>query len=140
MTARRPPRLAVALLNRFLRDNEPLAGDLLEEFQVRGSSLWLWRQVIAAAAIAAFDRSSEIRPLRLVDGQPPVLATRPSSRKVINLSASPLGSVGGLGLVALAVLVTITAPQVWWIVLGTIIAGILLGLIKIALSRRRADG
>ena len=29
MTFRRPPRLAVALLERFVPDNEPLTGDLL---------------------------------------------------------------------------------------------------------------
>jgi hypothetical protein len=36
--------LAVALLERFLSANEPLAGDLLEEARKR-SSTWFWRQV-----------------------------------------------------------------------------------------------
>jgi hypothetical protein len=41
----RPPRFAVALLERFVPDNEPLAGDLLEEWHQR-SNVWFWRQVL----------------------------------------------------------------------------------------------
>lgn len=44
MTPRRPPRLAVALLERFVPDNEPLTGDLLEGWGER-SDAWFWRQV-----------------------------------------------------------------------------------------------
>lgn len=45
MSFRRPPRLAVWLLQRSgVATNEPLAGDLLEEFR-RGRSVgWFWRQ------------------------------------------------------------------------------------------------
>jgi hypothetical protein len=140
MTPRRPPRLAVALLNRFIGDNEPLVGDLLEEFQTRRSSLWLWRQVLVAVSIALF-RRPQIRPLRLVDGAPAAIdGMRESPRHAaVNMSASPRGiGVGGLGLVALAAIVTVAAPAVWWVVLGTMVAGALLGLIMIALSRRSA--
>ena len=47
MTSRRPPRLAVALLERFVHDNEPLTGDLLEDCHDR-SDTWFWRQVLFA--------------------------------------------------------------------------------------------
>jgi uncharacterized protein (TIGR03435 family) len=39
--------LATAILERFLADNEPLAGDLLESARTR-SHAWLWRQVLLA--------------------------------------------------------------------------------------------
>ena len=57
MTARRPSRLALALLDRFVADNEPLKGDLLEEFEARRSHWWLWRQVIGALVCARTQRS-----------------------------------------------------------------------------------
>lgn len=47
MRPRRPPRIAVALLNRVACGNEPLAGDLLEAWRER-SNAWLWRQVLLA--------------------------------------------------------------------------------------------
>jgi hypothetical protein len=47
MIARRPPRLAVALLERCIPDNEPLAGDLIEAARDRGRA-WFWRQVLLA--------------------------------------------------------------------------------------------
>lgn len=43
----RPPRIAVALLECCLANNEPLAGDLLEAARDRGR-IWLWRQVLLA--------------------------------------------------------------------------------------------
>lgn len=49
MTPHEPPRLAVAILERFLPDNEPLAGDLLEASRTR-SRAWLWCQVLLAVA------------------------------------------------------------------------------------------
>jgi hypothetical protein len=45
----RPPRLALALLERWIPDNEPLAGDLLEASRQR-SRAWFWRQVLLAIA------------------------------------------------------------------------------------------
>jgi hypothetical protein len=47
MTARAPSRLALAILDRLIRD-EPLKGDLIEEFERRQSQWWLWRQVLGA--------------------------------------------------------------------------------------------
>lgn len=144
MTISRPPRLAVALLDRFVPDNEPLAGDLLEEFQVRQSSRWFWWQVLMAILTASRQRSREIRPLRLVDdpsasGLVDARLSRHGDRqRAINLTASPVHGVGGLGLVALGVLVTLVRPEIWWVVLGAILGGIVLGIVRILLSRRRA--
>ncbi len=47
MSARHPSRIALAVFD-YCVSNDPLRGDLLEEFHVRGSQLWLWRQVIGA--------------------------------------------------------------------------------------------
>jgi hypothetical protein len=45
-----PPALATWLLERIVpgENNEALAGDLLEEFNRRGSAAWYWRQVLGA--------------------------------------------------------------------------------------------
>jgi hypothetical protein len=49
MTARRrPSRLALTLLDVLAAENAPLKGDLIEEFEIRQSQLWLWGQVIGA--------------------------------------------------------------------------------------------
>jgi hypothetical protein len=55
MTPRHPPRLAVLLLKRFAA-NEPLAGDLHEEYLAGRSSIWYWRQVIAAVVLVPMRR------------------------------------------------------------------------------------
>ena len=56
MTRTEPPRLPVALLNRFLAHDDPLAGDLLERYAATGSRLWLWRQVIMAILLRGLRR------------------------------------------------------------------------------------
>jgi hypothetical protein len=55
MRARRPPRLATWLLDRFgfARENPPLAGDLLEEFESGRSAAWYWRQTLVAISIGS---------------------------------------------------------------------------------------
>lgn len=69
MSDRKPPAFADWLLNRsgFARQNPPLAGDLLEEFQSGRSAAWYWRQTLLAistglarnaSAPAPFERSS----------------------------------------------------------------------------------
>lgn len=52
MSSCQPPRLALALLERWLPDNEPLAGDLLEASRHR-TRAWFWRQVLLAIAARA---------------------------------------------------------------------------------------
>ena len=141
-TNSRPPRLALALLRRHV-DDEALVGDLVEEFETRRSSLWLWRQALLAALMTASRDTGAIRPLRLVEGDSTLGSIRPpntrdSHAKTVNLAASPRGAaVGGLGLVAPAVLVTIVVPQAWWLVVFSALGGVLLGVVLVVFSRRR---
>jgi hypothetical protein len=134
MTRPHAPRLATALLERFVPDSDPLLGDLIEHFERRPSRSWFWWQVLTAIVAArwSFDRLEEIRPLRLVELQP-IDAIERSRRiclrfRAINLSASPLSGVGGLGLAALTFLVTIVSPATWWVVLASSVAGSLIGV------------
>jgi hypothetical protein len=140
---RRPPRLALALLERYGPDNEPLTGDLIEEFAFRQSRSWLWWQVLAAIAIGWRERHVEIRPLRLVERQPvdAIMRARElfARRRDVNLSASPVSGVGGIGLVVLAFLVTIVAPGTWWMLLMSVCAGILMGIVLIAVHAKAQD-
>ena len=48
MTKSQPPRLATWLLRRFVSGarNEPLLGDLVEEYRAGRSRIWLWGQVL----------------------------------------------------------------------------------------------
>ncbi|HEY4364846.1 MAG TPA: hypothetical protein VGN17_28020 [Bryobacteraceae bacterium] len=48
MTTRKPPKLAAWLMKWTGAANDPLAGDLLEEFQSGRSAAWYWRQALAA--------------------------------------------------------------------------------------------
>jgi hypothetical protein len=139
MKGRHAPRLALALLERFVPDSAPLAGDLVEDFDRRTSS-WFWWQVLTAIATASFAHTVEIRPLRLVDLQPAdaVERTRIMSLRLrpINLSGGPLSDVGGLGLVGLGFLVTFVAPGAWWVLLVSVFAGVWLSAVIIAMHRR----
>ncbi len=141
MTTRRPPRLALALLERLVPNRACLAGDLIEEYQRRPSRSRLWWEVLAAIAIAWSNRSDEIRPLRLVDRQPDeaVERTRRIGRRFgpVNLTASPLDGIGGLGIAALVLLMTRVMPAAWWLLLGSMLAGIVLGLVMVATRRSR---
>jgi hypothetical protein len=136
MTRRRAPRTPIALLEWLVPDSAPLAGDLVEEFDRRQSVAWLWWQVLTAIAALFVEPSVEIRPLRLMDEQPidAMERTRQWNRRFrnINLSASPVPGVGGLGLLALCVLVTLVMPGAWWGLLGSTVAGVALGFALIA--------
>ncbi len=90
----------------------------------------------------AFRGFDDIRPLRLVDAQP-IEALERARRlalrfKPVNITASPIHGIGGLGLVILAMLTTLTLPGFWWVVLGSMLAGVALGMLLIAISRNRA--
>ena len=134
MTAPRAPRLALALLERFVPDSEPLAGDLVEEFEARPSSMWFWSQVLAAIAIAWWSRDGEIRPLRLVEVQPAdaIERSRQLSLRFPPVNLSPMGGVGGPGLVMLVCFVTRVMPNAWWPLLASAVAGVVLGAVIIA--------
>jgi hypothetical protein len=89
-------------------------------------------------AVNVFD---DIRPLRLVDAQPIDAlerARRMSMRfKPVNLTASPIPGVGGLGLIVLVLLTTMTLPAIWWVALGSMLAGVALGFVMIAIGRSK---
>jgi hypothetical protein len=53
----------------------------------------------------------------------------------INISAVPVSGVGGLGLVAMAVLITIVTPELWGVMAIAAAGGVALGLILIVDSR-----
>jgi len=140
MRTSQPSRLALGLLNRFIPDDEPLAGDLLEEFGHRRSQLWLWRQVLLAILIRSFRKPHDRRPLKLVDSEAAfeiVEAGGTLPPKSVNLTASPVMGIGGLGLLALAILVTIVSSQAWWMVAAGVLAGVLFGLALVLIRRRR---
>jgi hypothetical protein len=131
MTARHAHRFALWLLDRFVPDSQPLAGDLVEEVE-RRSAFWFWWQVAAAITAAALARGVEIRPLRLVELQPADALERSRRLRLrfppVNLAASPVAGVGGLGLVIFAGLVTIFMPVVWLLLLASVLAGVVLGI------------
>ncbi len=84
----------------------------------------------------------EIRPLRLVDRQPSDALERARRMglrfKPVNLSGGPVAGVGGLTLVILVLLTTMTLPAIWWVALASMLAGVALGFVMIAISRRKA--
>jgi len=119
-----PPRLAMWLLDRFGRDDEGLTGDLVEELDRGRSRAWFWRQVVAAIALRR--RPRDPRPLHLLDdSELPIPGPEP--RREINLTASPIYGIGGLGLVALALLISIMSPTSWLVGLAILLNGALLG-------------
>ncbi len=136
----RPPRLPLAVLERLVPGSASLAGDLAEEFERRPSQAWLWWQVAAAVALVRFRRpDDEIRPLRLVDLQPSdaQVRSRTLSRRfvTVNLTASPIHGIGGLGLVAFSLIVTWVTPGAWLLPAASLVGGALLGIILIAHRR-----
>jgi hypothetical protein len=56
MKSSEPPPLATWLLERLVlgEKNEALTGDLLEDFQRRGSVAWYWRQVFMAILVGCY--------------------------------------------------------------------------------------
>ncbi len=83
----------------------------------------------------------EIRPLRLVDRQPSDALERARTMGLrfepVNLTGSPVQGVGGLTLIILVLLTTMTLPAIWLVALGSMLAGAALGLVWIAFERRK---
>lgn len=135
-----PARVALALLERLAHRNEPLAGDLLEEYQRRRSAPWLWGQILLALAVGSFCHDVPVA-LNLTPIDPAVaewLMDRRLGRlrKKVNLTGTGVEGVGGLGLVMLGVLMSTVVPAIWWFVVGGIAAGVGLGA---ALAYRRRN-
>jgi len=64
--------------------------------------------------------------------------TQPERDVQINISGIPVAGVGGLGLVAIAVLVSVVMPAAGWLMISGVAGGCLLGAVLV-LARRRAD-
>jgi hypothetical protein len=137
MTVSRPPRLALAVLDRLAPSNEPLAGDLREEFHAGRSALWLWYQIAHALVIGSFRQLHVPIALNLTPVDPVVaewlMSKRLRPRRVT--MSSPVEGVGGLALMMLGFLLSTVVPDVWWFVLGGLFCGITLGMV-LAYRRR----
>jgi hypothetical protein len=123
MTQQHPPRFAVAVLD-WLGMDRSLVGDIVEEYESRGSRVWLWKQVIAAGVVALFGRAQHTGPHRWRD---------------VRLNGAPSGApVGGVGLVALAVLLAVVRPGAFWFAVIAVAGGVAVGAAMIVVGRRRA--
>ncbi len=140
MTGPTPPRFARTLLDRLALDNEPLAGDLLEEFQRRQSKLWLWRQLLAALVMHALYAPHPPVALNLSPVDPVVaewlMSKQLYKRKRVNLTGSGVEGIGGLTLVILGFMTTTVIPAIWWFVVGGISAGIVLGIVLLEMRKQ----
>jgi len=145
MTRNRPPRLAMSLLSWCLHENDPLIGDLVEEFAGGRSRPWFWRQTVAALAAAWRRPPAGVRPLKLVarpsraDPDPRPLWPVSSGGPLAYLSASPVAGIGSLGILAVIILVTVVVPQIWLLVAISIVAGVALGVLLVRRTARRID-
>jgi hypothetical protein len=129
----------VWLLETYVPDDEPMTGDLIEAFEAGQSRAWFWRQAVAGLLLGPRPKPGEVRPLRLSDAEhgawraaPPVF-----ERRAINLTASPIYGIGGLGLVALAGMIAMASPQSFGIMLAIVLSGTLLGVLWALVRRRR---
>ena len=121
--------LPLWLLGRLAHRNEPLAGDLQEQFRLGRSVLWLWCQILLAFAMGSFRQSRVPVALNLTPIDPIVaewLMSRRLTPRRVNLS-SPVEGVGGLGMMMMGFLLSTVVPDVWWFVMGGIVCGVALG-------------
>jgi uncharacterized membrane protein len=127
--------LARVLLNRLALDNEPLAGDLAEEFQRRQSRLWLWRQIILAFVVHALYAPHPPVSLNLTPVDPVVaewlMSKRLYKRKTVNLTGSFAEGIGGLTMVILCFVMTSVIPAIWWFVVAGVVSGLVLGVLMV---------
>jgi MFS family permease len=134
----RVSRLALWLLGHLAHRNEPLAGDLVEQFRIRRSASWLWSQLLIAIIAGSFRQPRTPVALNLTPIDPIVaewLASRRLTPRRVILS-SPVEGVGGLGLMMMGLLLSTVVPDVWWFVIGGIVCGLALG-ITLAYRRRQ---
>ena len=132
-------RTALLLLRHLAHRNEPLAGDLLEEFGRGRSTVWLWGQIVLGLGLGQFRHRVPVS-LNLTPVDPIVaewLMDRALDRRAqrVNLSGTPVEGIGGLSLMILGFLMSTVVPAMWWFVVGGIAAGVALGF-AIAYRRR----
>ena len=108
------PRVAITLLQSFCRD-EALVGDIVEEYERRGSRSWLWRQVAVAVM---FGLPYGLRR-----------STRAGARMPM--------PIGGLGVLGVAMLITFVAPGAWWLIGVGIAGGTILAFLLVARRRNQ---
>ncbi len=129
-----PPRLALALLQHVAAGNEPLVGDLVEQFATRRRSrLWFWRQVLLAVLVASRLRHADTHPLHLADDVDDVPVRKLPAR--VNLSASPLPDVGGLGLLIFILIAVMLRPEAWWMAVVAVLGGAIFGVVLVIVRR-----
>ena len=131
-------RPALWLLGRLADRNEPLAGDLIEQFRGGRSVLWLWGQLLFAMAMGSFRHPRVPVALNLTPIDPVVaewLMSRRLPPRRVTLS-SPVEGVGGLGMMMMGILLSTVVPDVWWFVMGAIVCGLVLGM-ALAYTRRQ---
>jgi len=109
------PTVAVFLLQHFSRD-EALVGDILEEFERRRSRPWLWRQVAWTVLL----------------GLPYTMLKQPRAGGRMPMP------IGGLGLLAIAALITLVSPGAWWLLGAGAFGGFAIGGVLVAARRRQA--
>ena len=56
-------------------------------------------------------------------------------RVAINISGIPVAGIGGLGLVAMAVLVSVVMPAAWWTMVAGLSGGVVLAVILVVARR-----
>jgi MFS family permease len=134
-------RLALAVLNRFADRNQPLSGDLLEQFRTGRSVVWLWAQLLLAIATGSFRQTRTPVALNLTPIDPIVaewmIDRRLGMRKKVNLTGTPIEGVGGISAVILGFLLSTVVPDVWWFVVGGIVCGAILGTAMVIARRKR---
>jgi len=140
MIVRQPSLPTRAVLRLLAGCNEPLIGDLLEEFRRGRSEGWLCGQLLLACINGSLQRRQAPVALNLTSIDPVVAEWLMSKRlpaRPINLSA-PGEGIGGLGLMVLGILLTSVVPDVWWFVVGGIGSGVVLGTAKAYVRRNHA--
>jgi hypothetical protein len=136
-----PPRLGAAILARLADRNEPLAGDILEGYQLRRSHLWFWRELIGAILNGSFRESSEVRPIKLVEfpSLAPLredFAAKRARLQTLGLSASPVSGVSGWTIFALVYLITVVEPLLWFMLSVGLLAGLAIGIARVKYRNR----
>jgi hypothetical protein len=78
-----------------------------------------------------------IAPLGLADEPIDGLSAVDRQVRTVNLTASPIYGIGGLGLVALATLISIMSPASWLVAVVILLSGLALGGVLAYVRSRR---